>query len=60
MPPSWVLSRTALAAFDANSVTEAGQVPGAVLVRDTTQQGRGPELRLSPGAWERLISTIKR
>lgn len=42
------------------SCVEAGHVPGAVLVRDTTQHGRGPELRLSPGAWERLTASIKR
>jgi hypothetical protein len=40
------------------SCVEAGHVPGAILVRDTTQHGRGPVLRLAPAAWRRLTSAI--
>ena len=38
---------------------EAGHVPGAILVRDTTQYGRGPVLRVSPAAWRRLTAVIQ-
>jgi hypothetical protein len=38
---------------------EAGHVPGAVLVRDTTQQGAGPVLRLAPGDWERFTRAVR-
>jgi hypothetical protein len=38
---------------------EAGHGPGAILVRDTTQHGRGPVLRVTPAAWRRLTATIR-
>jgi Domain of unknown function (DUF397) len=40
---------------------EAGvaHVPGAVLVRDTTQHGRGPVLRVTLAGWARLTSAIR-
>ena len=38
---------------------EAGHVPGAILVRDTTQHGRGPVLRVTPAAWRRLTAAIR-
>lgn len=38
---------------------EAGQVPGAVLVRDTTQRGAGPVLRLAPADWERFARAVR-
>jgi hypothetical protein len=37
---------------------EAGHVPGAVLVRDTTQHGTGPVLRVTPADWTRLLRTV--
>jgi Domain of unknown function (DUF397) len=37
---------------------EAGHVPGAVLVRDTTQHGNGPVLRVTPAGWTRLLHTV--
>ena len=42
------------------SCVEAGHVPGAVLVRDTTQHGRGPVVRVTPGAWQRLTALLVR
>jgi uncharacterized protein DUF397 len=39
---------------------ETGNVPGAVLVRDTTQHGHGPVLRVTPGDWKRFTASIKR
>ena len=38
---------------------EAGHVPGAVLIRDTTQHGRGPVLRVTPAGWSRFTSAVR-
>ena len=38
---------------------EAGHVPSAVLVRDTTQHGTGPVLRVSLADWKRLTRAIR-
>ena len=41
------------------SCIEAGHVSGAVLVRDTTQHGRGPVLRVTPADWGRFTATVR-
>jgi uncharacterized protein DUF397 len=41
------------------SCVEAGTVPGIVLIRDTTLNGRGPVLRVTPADWKRFTATIK-
>ena len=38
---------------------EAGNHPGRVVVRDTTQHGNGPVLSISPTAWRRFTATIR-
>ncbi len=38
---------------------EAGQAGGAILVRDTTQHGRGPVLNVTPAGWRRLTAAIR-
>jgi hypothetical protein len=38
---------------------EAGHAPGAILIRDTTQHGTGPVLRVTPAAWTRLVRTVR-
>lgn len=38
---------------------EAGHGPGLILVRDTTQRGHGPVLRVTPVAWRHLTATIR-
>ena len=38
---------------------EAGHVPGAILVRDTTQRGGGPVLRVSAETWQRFVAAIR-
>jgi hypothetical protein len=38
---------------------EAGHAAGTVLVRDTTQHGAGPVLRVTPANWTRLTATIR-
>jgi hypothetical protein len=50
------------ATYTANGGTtcvEAGHVRGAVLIRDTTQHGTGPVLRVTPAGWARLTARIR-
>ena len=39
---------------------ETGTVPGAVLIRDTKDNGTGPVLRVTPGDWQRFTASIRR
>jgi hypothetical protein len=41
-----------------SNCVEAGHAPGAVLVRDTTQRGTGPVLRVSAETWRRFIAAV--
>ena len=41
------------------SCVEAGITPGAVLIRDTKNQGNGPVLRVTPADWTRLLKSVK-
>jgi hypothetical protein len=41
------------------SCIEAGSMPGLVLVRDTTQHGCGPVLRVTPADWNQFMASIK-
>jgi hypothetical protein len=43
----------------AGSCVEAGQIPGAVLVRDTTQHGTGPILRVTPADWNSFTARVR-
>jgi hypothetical protein len=48
--------------YSANGGTdcvEAGHVQGAVLVRDTTQLGAGPVLRVTPRDWARFTRALR-
>jgi hypothetical protein len=38
---------------------EAGQAPGAVLIRDTKDDGRGPVLRITPSDWHRFTARLR-
>jgi hypothetical protein len=38
---------------------EAASAPGAVLVRDSKDEGNGPVLRLTAGDWARLTRSIR-
>jgi Domain of unknown function (DUF397) len=38
---------------------EAGHVPGAVLIRDTTQHGHGPVLHVSAETWRAFTATVR-
>jgi hypothetical protein len=38
---------------------EAAHAPGAVLVRDTKDDGHGPVLRATPADWARFTSAVR-
>ena len=42
-----------------SNCVEAGHVPGAVLVRDTKDNGTGPVLRVNPADWSRLTARVR-
>jgi hypothetical protein len=42
-----------------DTCVEAGHVPGAVLVRDTTDNGTGLVLRVTPAAWTRFTTAVR-
>lgn len=56
LPASW---RKASFSDGSGSCIEAGHVPGNVLVRDTTLEGTGPVLRVTPAAWGRFTATLR-
>ncbi len=56
MNPAW--RKSSYSGNGANCV-EAGNASGAVLVRDTTQHGTGPVLRVTPADWTRLVKSVK-
>jgi hypothetical protein len=41
------------------SCVEAGHVPGAVLIRDTKNNGHGPVLHVTPAAWQAFTATLR-
>jgi hypothetical protein len=55
--PSW--RKSSYSNGGSANCVEAGRVPGAVLVRDTTQHGTGPVLRVTPADWTRLTRAIR-
>jgi len=55
--PGW--RKSSYSANGGTQCVEAGQVPGAILVRDTAQDGSGPVLRLAPAAWTRLTRAVR-
>jgi hypothetical protein len=57
MNPQW--RKSSYSTGNGGQCVEAGHVPGAVLVRDTTQHGRGPALRVTPADWTRLVRSIR-
>jgi hypothetical protein len=42
-----------------NTCVEAAHIPGAILVRDTTDNGHGPVLRLSPASWTAFTRSLR-
>lgn len=45
---------------EASDCVEAGNGPGAVLVRDTKDRGTGPVLEFPAGAWAEFTAAVKR
>jgi hypothetical protein len=54
--PGW--RKSSYSANGGTACVEAGQMSGAVVVRDTTQRGTGPVLRVTPANWGRLLRTV--
>jgi hypothetical protein len=42
-----------------NNCVEAGHAPGAVLIRDTKDNGVGPVLRVTPADWYRFTRAVR-
>jgi hypothetical protein len=42
-----------------DNCVEAGHVPGAVLIRDTKDDGPGPVLRVSAETWRRFTAALR-
>jgi hypothetical protein len=42
-----------------STCVEAGSVLGAILVRDTTDNGKGLTLRVTPAAWQDFTTRIR-
>ena len=54
--PGW---RKSSYSNSAGACVEAGPVPGAVLIRDTKDNGAGPVLRATPADWHRFTTRIR-
>ena len=55
--PGW--RKSSYSANGGAACVEAGQIPGAVIVRDTTQHGAGPVLRVTPHVWSRFTTHLR-
>ncbi len=55
--PGWRTSSHS--ANGGTNCVEAGDLPGAVLVRDTKDNGTGPVLRLTSADWHRLTARLR-
>ena len=42
-----------------STCVEAGHVPGAILIRDTTDNGQGLTLRVTPAAWANFTTRVR-
>jgi hypothetical protein len=57
MNPLW--RKSSYSTGNGGQCVETGHVPGAVLVRDTKENGHGPVLRITPADWTRLVKSVK-
>jgi hypothetical protein len=55
--PAW--RKSTYSSGNGGNCVELGCKPGAVFVRDTKDNGRGPVLQLSVGDWKRFTVGIK-
>ncbi len=56
LDPRW---RKSSHSANGNNCVETGSVTGAVLIRDTKDNGRGPVLRVTPAEWQRFTKSIR-
>ena len=57
MNPSW--RKSSYSNNGGDTCVEAGHIPGAVLVRDTKDNGTGPVLRVTPADWQRFTARVR-
>jgi len=57
LPSNW--RKSSYSGGQGGSCIEVASTPSLVAVRDTTQKGTGPVLRISPTDWSRFINGIK-
>ena len=55
--PAW--RKSSYSGNGGEACIETGNVPGAVLVRDTTQDGAGPVLSVGAAAWAAFLAAIR-
>ena len=57
MNPQW--RKSSYSSGNGGQCVETGHVPGAVLVRDTKDNGTGPVLRVTLAGWARFTRRLK-
>jgi hypothetical protein len=55
--PGW--RKSSYSSGNGGNCLELGTMPGAILIRDTKDNGRGPVLRVTPADWTRLLKSVK-
>jgi len=55
--PGW--RKSSYSSGNGGNCVELGSAPGAVLVRDTKDNGQGPVLRVTPADWTRLVKSVR-
>jgi Domain of unknown function (DUF397) len=55
--PAW--RKSSYSSGNGGNCVELGTMTGAVLVRDTRDNGMGPVLRVTPADWARLVKSVK-
>jgi hypothetical protein len=55
--PNW--RKSSYSANGGMDCVEAAHAPGAILIRDTKDNGTGPVLRVTPADWQRFARAIR-
>jgi hypothetical protein len=55
--PGW--RKSSHSSGNGGNCVELGSMPGAVLVRDTKDNGHGPVLQLTPAGWTRFTAALR-
>jgi hypothetical protein len=56
LTPTW--RKSSYSGNGGANCVEAGAIPGAILIRDTKDKGRGPVLRFTPAAFAEFTSRL--